>query len=634
MRKQIALSLASLYSAFAVATDDGFGFINVTPVDGGKTELSGVIRTSAADKMKSCFGIAYGLWSKSPKTLYFFDAQSGVDMNTPGIAADMETGLVSLQSKTTALPENLPVKGQAIAYTVATPIPLLYTPVDLSAFEGAEFYLGYKCGSDPFKTLAKYVVPKVITPSNVPPLERSGQLLQARYNGHLLPSGSNSFAVKVGDSFALDAIPVADAKLVAPVAVWSIENKQTNTITWGTTTLPKIDKAGYYRVQLFATSELNTTPVRQSAFSGELKVVPSGRLSITGTRSGVLGTPVELNANLTFLNGYTPGGTTTYLWQNEAGDTIGRGSKISFANTTSTGLMKIKVKAETGDSWLEESDRRYEQTVALTFIAPRPMQLDIVKVTPEIITGQTFRVAAKNVQPGISYKWVDDSGNLLGTGPSIDLSPQKVGTFGYTLMATPDALAKSSLKEVWSTKRFTTIVYENKPQTLELEVSGDNPKGRAPVVATMKAKVSGGNSSDRVVSYSFAVDGRPIQAQGAIARVQLLQPGEHNVTLETKSRLGFVASVSKTYVVVENQAPVCTINERAINSWTLLLSTNCSDKDGRILETKWFVNDAPAGGASAIALNAKTISGNTANVRLIVTDDSRATTEVTKVYQF
>lgn len=109
---------------------------------------------------------------------------------------------------------------------------------------------------------------------------------------------------------------------------------------------------------------------------------------------------------------------------------------------------------------------------------------------------------------------------------------------------------------------------------------------------SLRPSVRCGHPLDRLATWLFSVDDPQAQVLGVNENTIFkgLHAGNRDIHLHAVSLLGKVIDVDYSLTVIPNQPPACTISsyDTADSRW---FNAICKDPDGRIVATRWFLND-------------------------------------------
>ncbi|AVF73797.1 hypothetical protein AL539_08305 (plasmid) [Vibrio alginolyticus] len=123
---------------------------------------------------------------------------------------------------------------------------------------------------------------------------------------------------------------------------------------------------------------------------------------------------------------------------------------------------------------------------------------------------------------------------------------------------------------------------------VELEYSGSNKLDREPLDVLVRPYIEGGHPRDRINVMQYTVNGKSLEDTGRYGRMTL-EAGEHTINFRIKSDMGKEVEKELKIKVIENQAPVCSIDHRE-STFAWLVYASCDDVDGRVKGFEWTLN--------------------------------------------
>lgn len=189
---------------------------------------------------------------------------------------------------------------------------------------------------------------------------------------------------------------------------------------------------------------------------------------------------------------------------------------------------------------------------------------------------------------GVKYVWhlPEDSALVIVREDFADSRAVKITSAGEYMVSVDITDARGN----FATAQLKLVIQNPPPYQIVMKYSASNAAQRAPLDLSMRPDISGGHPLDRIQSYEYLVNGKPVEgATDRYANVRLLEPGTYTVGLQITTRMGASAAGEKEIVVVENQPPTCTLKVvQGSSSW--MASAACKDPDGRVTAYKWAVN--------------------------------------------
>lgn len=239
--------------------------------------------------------------------------------------------------------------------------------------------------------------------------------------------------------------------------------------------------------------------------------------------------------------------------------------------------------------------------------APANIRLAVVAPIAEIRAFQSVKEKA-------TYTWTVPT-NAIGakaTGTSASFIADQPGDYPVTVVVA-DGRGNTQ------TLTTTIAVLPPAPMTANYKVTADNRYMRAPTKLNLRPQFSNGHPTEKITAYRFFQDGVLLGAttKGAMTTT-LANAGNYVLTVEADTTLGRTVTATSNITIVPNQAPTCTLTSRAFTS-SGLISTSCTDADGRIKSYAWTVNGQPA-----TAMGSRVTVPLGSAVSVTVTDDSGA----------
>jgi hypothetical protein len=274
------------------------------------------------------------------------------------------------------------------------------------------------------------------------------------------------------------------------------------------------------------------------------------------------------------------GNTTEYLLTED--DAIGETSEFTF---------RAWVEGFKDETYAERTEKltvwKYEMPVPVL-----ALNVDTV-IAPTTVTAQVSM--ASIYAPGIefTYDWsIDEDVFDIESvrDKTAKLTAKKAGMHLIKVTVSDNRGNKFELSEFLD-------VMEADPMTVEVTKYSSNEYLRAPLVMTYRVSVDPGHPRDYSGSYEWFVDGVKVpDAESSFNKVELNEPGDHEVKIIATSRMGQVAEHVDTIIVAANQPPICE-PELSETSSSVTVITNCSDTDGKIIKTfyQWGDNEETSG---------------------------------------
>lgn len=174
----------------------------------------------------------------------------------------------------------------------------------------------------------------------------------------------------------------------------------------------------------------------------------------------------------------------------------------------------------------------------------------------------------------------------------------------------------------FATAQLKLVIQDPPPYQIGMKYSASNAAQRAPLDLSMRPDISGGHPLDRIQTYQYLINGKPVEgATERYSNVRLPEPGTYTVGLQITTRMGAAAAGEKEIVVVQNQPPTCTLKVvEGSSSW--MASAACTDPDGRVTAYKWAVNGADQALTSSSITISKLQSPTAPAITMYAVDDA------------
>ncbi|MEM2126175.1 MAG: PKD domain-containing protein [Candidatus Methanosuratincola sp.] len=301
---------------------------------------------------------------------------------------------------------------------------------------------------------------------------------------------------------------------------------------------------------------------------------------------------------------------------------IVEGFETTFAPSSGTGNYALVHEA-----WVDgfkESTLRVTEKRVTAAVYEFPMPRIVAKVTegvaPVILSFKTEftkkRVAGARYK--ITYVW-DFGDGETETTENYFVSHQfsRAGTYTVRMTAT-DQYGNSSTDSV--------TVNISLPETLvSVKTVASNRHNRAPVDIVAKATVTRGSRLDRLAAFEWKVNGETVSGDVERMRITLRDPGTYEITYSAVMESGSIGVGKETVVVNPNRPPVCSLDYKVVSGYVIVTS-QCSDPDGRMSSYKWDLGDGRGLRFGTTRASFKAEPG-TRTVKLVVSDDCGASTE-------
>jgi hypothetical protein len=145
-----------------------------------------------------------------------------------------------------------------------------------------------------------------------------------------------------------------------------------------------------------------------------------------------------------------------------------------------------------------------------------------------------------------------------------------------------------------STAETTATVSLAEPPPFEVTFNPlySNIQHRELLDVSLRPSVRGGHPQDRLVKWAFSVSDPAARVAGLDQNtiIKGLHAGQWNIHLRAVSKLGKVTEKDYPVTVIANQPPTCTITSYDTSDarW---FNASCRDPDGRLVATRWFLDD-------------------------------------------
>lgn len=226
-------------------------------------------------------------------------------------------------------------------------------------------------------------------------------------------------------------------------------------------------------------------------------------------------------------------------------------------------------------------------------------------------------------QYNISYEWSIPELGITGNKKYFVTEIPEIGNFTLSLRVS-DTLGNSVEKEIPIT------VVEPLPWTVNFKSYLSNKYKVAPLSVIIRPILSGGHPRDKMVSYSWYIDGQEVSNRSLLG-VVFNEPGTYVISFSATSKFGNVVTGEYSIEVIPNQPPVCSLSNKVYSGTkTLYITASCTDPDDRIVDYTWQVNNGEEfKGGSKISVKYDT---EPITVTLRVTDTGGNVTEVTETF--
>lgn len=160
------------------------------------------------------------------------------------------------------------------------------------------------------------------------------------------------------------------------------------------------------------------------------------------------------------------------------------------------------------------------------------------------------------------------------------------------------------------------------PYQFDIRYTASNRYDRAPMEIRVRPYISGGHPRDRIESYSYTLDGQPVESASRFGEMQIEQAGTHRIGITIATQMGNTASGDVELEAHENQKPTCELKSRSARTYWRFYA-RCEDPDGRMGGYKWFLNGERVG-TSSYRITVRNDGEGAPTVKVIGEDDSGA----------
>jgi|GEM_PF-2817935 len=168
----------------------------------------------------------------------------------------------------------------------------------------------------------------------------------------------------------------------------------------------------------------------------------------------------------------------------------------------------------------------------------------------------------------------------------------------------------------------TIVLKPAPPYEFDFRYTASNRYDRAPMDIRVRPYISGGHPRDRIESYSYSLDGQPVETQSRFGEMTIAEAGEHRVGLQIKTQMGNTADGHIALTAKENKSPTCAINARSATTYWRFYA-RCEDPDGRMARYSWTLNGETVG-TSSYQITVRNDGEGAPTVKVIGEDDSGA----------
>lgn len=289
-----------------------------------------------------------------------------------------------------------------------------------------------------------------------------------------------------------------------------------------------------------------------------------------------------------------PDGSTvdgkTVEWENRRGQIV-QGTALDYSPTVDD---RDESLAEIGyRSWIEgyrdETERTQTKRVRVTHYVWPDFNIQVQRTVKFAPSSMTLIVRTPGFYGRLDdpeYEWhlPESATEVRANGARAALTLTEAGTFDIGVTVS-DARGNKSAVTV------PVEAIEAEPFDLSGDLRFSNEYRRAPLDLYGRFRADGGHPRDRTDTFTYRIDGEPVQEPSAdrSIRLQGLKAGEHTFEVAMQSEMGATARWSRTIEVYENQPPVCEgveVEYRETGPY-YILEANCADDDGRITGYRW-----------------------------------------------
>ena len=278
------------------------------------------------------------------------------------------------------------------------------------------------------------------------------------------------------------------------------------------------------------------------------------------------------------------------------------------------------------NGWESNPENNLSRRAVFDYVLP---QLTIEKKQPINMAPADIGFVASFNDPRISklvfgsdwvYDWNFSNGQVLNASmgkASIRFTKPGDGVATLTLRHTPSGFAQTA------TASYSVI--EAPPTVVSFTEKYRNEYFRAPVAMSFKPTITTGHPLDRVIGIEWDFDNgaKTFKTYGAYS---VFEAGSHVVRMTAKTKMGFSSSFEKTFVVAENQVPICNIDQSLQpDKRSIKFTGSCYDPDGIVKYVSWTVNGNPhpTNALNPYTINLLTNGNGEFNVVIKATDDSK-----------
>ncbi len=241
-----------------------------------------------------------------------------------------------------------------------------------------------------------------------------------------------------------------------------------------------------------------------------------------------------------------------------------------------------------------------------------------------VVQPETANDAKLMLGKKFTYEWTVPDG-ILGKGSATKYAGtiDMPGTYEISVRISDERGSDQTLS-------YSYDIVESRPYGMTMKATLAQKFNRAPVKYGLKVEVLGGHPKDRIKSFKTYVNSEMVLDSGVRkpTLVTLNQAGEATIKVTMESTFGALIEASQVVTVDVNTLPTCTLTD----TWDsrgryVAVKSACKDPDGLIRKYTWFVDGVEQPKTSTSLVWVPTETKTSATVKLVVTDDSGATSE-------
>lgn len=204
-------------------------------------------------------------------------------------------------------------------------------------------------------------------------------------------------------------------------------------------------------------------------------------------------------------------------------------------------------------------------------------------VAPAIVSASVRPVGFRGKLEEPTYEWILPEGAKL--------KDQRDTSRSFEITEPGEHLVKVIVRDARGNEaeaQLAITIGQAESYKVELEYSGSNKLDREPLDVLVRPYIEGGHPRDRINVMQYTVNGKSLEDTGRYGRMTL-EAGEHTINFRIKSEMGKEVEKELKIKVIENQAPVCSIEHRE-STFAWLVYASCDDVDGRVKGFEWTLN--------------------------------------------